>query len=170
MSTTTRLVTTAASPLSDWGKDGLCRQVETEIFFPEGVGGAVTAAVQKAKKVCGSCPVRQECLAWAVRTGQRYGVWGGLSQDERRELAREADVEVQRIQVVYQGRGYKQHPYWPEYPTAAEGIVGKRLREVQALVDRRAAVGEMAVALNTNAQTVKKVLELLASSPKAVTV
>ena len=170
MTTTTRLATTPASPLNDWGPDGLCRQADSEIFFPEGVGGAVTKAVREAKRVCGRCPVREECLAWAVRTGQGYGVWGGLSRNERKALVRDTDVQVKPIHIVYQGRGYKQHPYWPEYRTAAEGIVGKRLREVQALVNRRAAVGEMAVALNTNAQTVKKVLELLASSPKAVTV
>jgi len=66
----------------DWRKQALCAQVDPEIFFP-GKGGST----REAKSVCMACPVRQECLDWAVRTGQPDGVWGGMSVRERREYA-----------------------------------------------------------------------------------
>ena len=57
-----------------WMDDAVCAQVGTEMFFP--IPGGSTAA---AKAVCGTCEVRQECLAFALRTGQRYGIWGGYA-------------------------------------------------------------------------------------------
>jgi len=64
-----------------WLFDGLCTQVDTDLFFPEKGG-----STREAKAVCGRCPVLAECRDWAVATRQRYGVWGGLSERERRAL------------------------------------------------------------------------------------
>lgn len=63
--------------------DGLCRQVDAELFFPEQGGGT-----RDAKRVCGRCPVQQACLDDALATGERFGVRGGLSERERRALAK----------------------------------------------------------------------------------
>lgn len=67
----------------DWRDDALCAQVDPELFFPD-TGGSPVAA----KRVCGRCHVRAECLEYALATCQRWGVWGGMSEQERRKLKR----------------------------------------------------------------------------------
>ncbi len=62
-----------------WAEYGLCAQTDPETFFPE--KGSSTAP---AKAVCQRCPVAVECLEFAVRTGERFGVWGGMSERDRR--------------------------------------------------------------------------------------
>lgn len=69
--------------MSNWADQALCREVDGDLFFPEGQGASSNAA----KKVCGSCTVIDECLAYALREGPFDGVWGGLSAHERRELS-----------------------------------------------------------------------------------
>lgn len=65
-----------------WTVDALCAQVDPDMFFPE-KGGKEAAA---AKRVCGSCDVTAQCLAYALRTGQADGIWGGLSARQRAKL------------------------------------------------------------------------------------
>ena len=65
----------------DWRDRALCAQTDPEIFFPER-GESTTAA----KRVCAGCEVRAECLQEALDRGERFGVWGGLSERERRAL------------------------------------------------------------------------------------
>jgi hypothetical protein len=86
MTTTTGLGTKNASIVApDWDA-ALCRQTDPDLFFPVGIGGAVAAQNEQAKQVCRQCPVRVACLNFALDTGQTSGVWGGLSEAERREL------------------------------------------------------------------------------------
>ena len=61
-----------------------------ELFFPIGNTGPALAQIEEAKKVCNRCDVKEACLAWALESGQDAGVWGGLSEDERRALKRRA--------------------------------------------------------------------------------
>ena len=56
--------------------------------FPIGNTGPALAQIEEAKKVCARCEVRAECLAWALEAGQDHGVWGGMSEDERRAIKR----------------------------------------------------------------------------------
>lgn len=72
----------------DWQLRGLCRDEDPEVFFlPDNARmGEKTKRVNLAKKVCEGCPVIQECLSYALKSQQDYGVWGGMSQDERRRL------------------------------------------------------------------------------------
>lgn len=72
----------------DWRHDALCRDEDPELFFPIGTTGPAAVQVEEAKRVCARCPVTAECLSWALDTGQDAGVWGGLSEDERRALKR----------------------------------------------------------------------------------
>lgn len=65
-----------------WEAEAACRSNDPEIFFPR--SGSASAATQ-AKKVCRGCPVRAQCLQWALETEQPFGVWGGLSESERLE-------------------------------------------------------------------------------------
>ena len=71
-------------PLS-WQERALCAQTDPEAFFPEKGG-----STREAKKVCASCEVRAECLDYALANDERFGIWGGLSERERRKLKRRA--------------------------------------------------------------------------------
>lgn len=65
-----------------WMAEGVCGQTDPEAFFPERGGSN-----REAKRVCKtSCPVREECLEFAVANDEPFGVWGGLSERERRPL------------------------------------------------------------------------------------
>jgi WhiB family redox-sensing transcriptional regulator len=77
-----------ATTVSDWRARSACLQTDPELFFPVGSTGPAVRQVDQAKRVCGSCPVRRECLQWALDERQDHGVWGGLSEDERRALRR----------------------------------------------------------------------------------
>jgi WhiB family redox-sensing transcriptional regulator len=67
---------------------GLCRDEDPELFFPVGTGHVARAQAEDAKAVCRSCPLLAKCLSWALTTGEDHGVWGGLTEQERRELRR----------------------------------------------------------------------------------
>jgi WhiB family redox-sensing transcriptional regulator len=68
-----------------WQERGLCAQTDPEAFFPEKGG-----STREAKKVCLTCDVRQECLEYALAHDERFGIWGGLSERERRKLKKRA--------------------------------------------------------------------------------
>jgi WhiB family redox-sensing transcriptional regulator len=70
---------------ADWTERAVCAQTDPEAFFPEKGG-----SVREAKKVCGGCEVRAECLEYALDHDERFGIWGGLSERERRKLKRRA--------------------------------------------------------------------------------
>lgn len=64
-----------------WQERALCAQTDPEAFFPEKGG-----STREAKKVCTGCEVRSECLEYALAHDERFGIWGGLSERERRKL------------------------------------------------------------------------------------
>ncbi len=72
----------------DWRHHALCRDEDPELFFPIGTTGPAAVQVAEAKVVCQRCSVTEDCLAWALDSGQDSGVWGGTSEDERRVLTR----------------------------------------------------------------------------------
>ncbi|GAB3684674.1 hypothetical protein GCM10027597_34090 [Saccharopolyspora tripterygii] len=72
----------------DWRHDAVCRDEDPELFFPVGNSGPAVLQIAEAKAVCRRCPVASQCLAWALESGQDAGVWGGMSEDERRALKR----------------------------------------------------------------------------------
>jgi WhiB family redox-sensing transcriptional regulator len=72
----------------DWRHRAVCRDEDPELFFPVGNSGPALQQIAEAKAVCRRCPVASECLAWALESGQDAGVWGGMSEDERRALKR----------------------------------------------------------------------------------
>jgi WhiB family redox-sensing transcriptional regulator len=76
------------TPTADWRSRSACLDENPELFFPVGTTGPAVAQVDEAKSICGGCEVRSECLAWALEENQDHGVWGGLSEDERRSLRR----------------------------------------------------------------------------------
>ena len=69
----------------DWQERALCAQTDPEAFFPEKGG-----STREAKRICQSCEVRDECLEYALEHDERFGIWGGLSERERRRLKKRA--------------------------------------------------------------------------------
>ncbi len=72
----------------DWRHRAICRDEDPELFFPVGTSGPALVQIAEAKAVCRRCPVATSCLDWALDSGQDAGVWGGMSEDERRLLKR----------------------------------------------------------------------------------
>lgn len=85
-------------PLSsswDWQQEGLCRKEDPETFFLDYNlrGSEKKRKIEKARSICKECPVRKECLNHALTAPEIYGVWGGLSEEERI--------------LILRGRGFK---------------------------------------------------------------
>jgi WhiB family transcriptional regulator, redox-sensing transcriptional regulator len=72
----------------DWRHNAACRDADPELFFPIGNTGPALLQIDEAKRVCHRCPVMDSCLHWAIDSGQYAGVWGGMSEDERRAMKR----------------------------------------------------------------------------------
>jgi WhiB family transcriptional regulator, redox-sensing transcriptional regulator len=68
-----------------WQERALCAETDPEAFFPEKGG-----STREAKKICTGCEVKAECLEYALANDERFGIWGGLSERERRRLRRRA--------------------------------------------------------------------------------
>lgn len=77
------LLAALAADIGDeaWQAGALCAQADPEAWFPE-----KGASVREPKRICMQCPVRADCLEYAVSRNERWGVWGGLSEHERRPL------------------------------------------------------------------------------------
>jgi WhiB family redox-sensing transcriptional regulator len=71
----------ASSVLPWWHSLALCAQTDSEAFFPE-----KGASAKPAKRICAECPVQTQCLDWALDRGERYGIWGGTTHNERRAI------------------------------------------------------------------------------------
>jgi WhiB family redox-sensing transcriptional regulator len=69
----------------DWQERALCAQTDPEAFFPEKGG-----STREAKRICLGCEVKDECLEYALAHDERFGIWGGLSERERRKLKKRA--------------------------------------------------------------------------------
>jgi WhiB family transcriptional regulator, redox-sensing transcriptional regulator len=74
--------------MDDWREHAACRDEDPDLFFPIGTSGPALLQTEQAKAVCHRCPVRDQCLEWALDTGQSIGVWGGTDENERRALKR----------------------------------------------------------------------------------
>ena len=74
-----------SAEIPGWQERALCAQTDPEAFFPEKGG-----STREAKRICVGCEVRPECLEFALSHDERFGIWGGLSERERRRLKREA--------------------------------------------------------------------------------
>jgi WhiB family transcriptional regulator, redox-sensing transcriptional regulator len=72
----------------DWRHVAACREVDPELFFPIGNSGPALLQIEEAKQVCRRCTVLEDCLRWAIDSGQDAGVWGGMSEEERRAVKR----------------------------------------------------------------------------------
>jgi WhiB family transcriptional regulator, redox-sensing transcriptional regulator len=78
---------TTTAHVPDWRDDAACLdEDDPELFFPVGNGPEAARQTTLAKRVCHRCPAMTACLDWALDLGQDHGIWGGLTEDERRRL------------------------------------------------------------------------------------
>ncbi|MFI6103770.1 WhiB family transcriptional regulator [Streptomyces sp. NPDC093595] len=82
--------------MQNWRNAAACRTEDPDLFFPIGTGGPAMLQTEAAKTVCRRCPVRQQCLEWALENNQDTGVWGGLGEAERRTLRRRSRAAAAR--------------------------------------------------------------------------
>lgn len=78
-----------------WQERALCAQTDPEAFFPEKGG-----STREAKRVCLVCEVRAECLAYALAHDERFGIWGGLSERERRRVKKRSTGDLVAPEVA----------------------------------------------------------------------
>ena len=74
---------------TEWQRQGLCRAGDSSVFFPPAHFERKPereAREARAKTICARCPVREECLSWALAIREPHGVWGGRSESERKQL------------------------------------------------------------------------------------
>ena len=71
-----------------WRATASCCDTDPDLFFPVGTTGIALEQIDEAKTVCNSCPAQLACLEFALRTNQDTGIWGGTSEEERRQLRR----------------------------------------------------------------------------------
>jgi WhiB family transcriptional regulator, redox-sensing transcriptional regulator len=81
-------------PELEWQERALCAQTDPESFFPEKGG-----STREAKRICMTCEVRSPCLEYALANQERFGIWGGLSERERRKLEKERKKDARRAAV-----------------------------------------------------------------------
>lgn len=74
--------------IDEWWSVAACKDAEPELFFPISATAASSQVVKRAKLICASCPVRAACLSYALDHRQEQGIWGGLTEEERRRIPR----------------------------------------------------------------------------------
>ena len=74
--------------MDNWRGRAACRTEDPDLFFPIGTSGPALMQTEQAKAVCRRCPVREQCLAWALDAGPMDGIWGGTTEQERKAMTR----------------------------------------------------------------------------------
>ena len=87
--------------MASWTERAASRGMDTSLFFPEGHTGQFAAENEEIKAICLACPVREDCLIEALNSPEKYGIWGGLDELERRLLRRN---DRRRSRPQYVGR------------------------------------------------------------------
>jgi WhiB family transcriptional regulator, redox-sensing transcriptional regulator len=75
--------------VGEWQAAGACLSADPEIFFPVSGTGAFAAQIQRARSICARCPVRRECLDFAMSSGEMHGIWGGTTPEDRTRTRRQ---------------------------------------------------------------------------------
>lgn len=95
----------------DWRKVAACRDDDPELFFPIGKVGPAAQQAEQAREVCRGCPAIGYCALFAFEAGQDSGVWGGMTEDERRALKRQnPGIDLMAFAQSLQDRFIETHP------------------------------------------------------------
>jgi WhiB family transcriptional regulator, redox-sensing transcriptional regulator len=88
----------------NWRSSGACRSADPDLFFPISRTGPAEKQIARAKTICATCPVREQCLEFALSHDQTYGIWGGTTvedrQRDRRRRRRAAVAAAKRAVTV----------------------------------------------------------------------
>ncbi|HSL25075.1 MAG TPA: WhiB family transcriptional regulator [Acidimicrobiia bacterium] len=87
-----KLIEALAMDELSWQDYANCRGADADLFFPE--RGAST---RKAKSICNACDVKGDCLDYAIFNGEKFGIWGGMSERERRRVRRQRGVAIRKV-------------------------------------------------------------------------
>lgn len=92
----------------NWRDNAACLKKDPELFFPVGEpneGSPALAQANAAKEICNGCEVQETCLQYALETGQDSGVWGGMTEQERRDMKRRNNMRrrIARRSISSQG-------------------------------------------------------------------
>jgi WhiB family transcriptional regulator, redox-sensing transcriptional regulator len=87
---------------TEWRAAGACLTADPDLFFPISTGGVGVKQVARAQQICAGCPVRQECLDFAMRSGEMHGIWGGTTPEERIRQRREQAARRRRARRSWQ--------------------------------------------------------------------
>lgn len=82
------MIQVAVKLLEEWWRTAACRNADPELFFPISATAVSSSDIRRAKQICASCPVSSPCLRYALAHRQEQGIWGGLTDEERRSLGR----------------------------------------------------------------------------------
>ena len=89
-----------AAAYDDWRDHALCSGTDPDLFFPVGTTGHAVVSIDHAKRVCAQCTVTSNCLDFALETNQDSGIWGGLSEEERRQIRRQRAAEARAARIA----------------------------------------------------------------------
>ncbi|MFJ9729499.1 WhiB family transcriptional regulator [Streptomyces sp. NPDC101209] len=83
-----------------WLDKAACGEYDTDLFFPVSLEGPGRLQAERAKAVCETCPVREQCANWAINTAQQHGVWGGMDETELAQAVRGASFAPSHRRVA----------------------------------------------------------------------
>lgn len=131
--------TQAPGERSDWRTHGACRNEDPELHFPVGTSGPAYEQELQAKQVCHRCSVKPTCLEWALGERIEFGVHGGKTEKERRDMLRRGDRKVAQSNTDRQSKARA----FPDRDLEIERLVQAGLRPAQ--IAMRLGVSERAV-------------------------
>jgi WhiB family transcriptional regulator, redox-sensing transcriptional regulator len=113
-------MTTTADNLAEWWTLAACQSADPDLFFPISGAGPARAQVERAKAVCAGCPVLSDCLRYALAAGPLQGVWGGLTEDERR-LLRQREAKARMRASRHSGARARATRFGSAFPPGVTG-------------------------------------------------
>jgi WhiB family transcriptional regulator, redox-sensing transcriptional regulator len=113
-------MTTTADNLAEWWTLAACQSADPDLFFPISASGPARTQVERAKAVCAGCPVRSDCLRYALAAGPLQGVWGGLTEEERR-LQRQREAKARMRASRRSGTRARMTRFGPAFPPGVSG-------------------------------------------------
>jgi WhiB family transcriptional regulator, redox-sensing transcriptional regulator len=113
-------MTTTADNLAEWWSLAACQSADPDLFFPISGAGPARVQVERAKAVCAGCPVRGDCLRYALAAGPLQGVWGGLTEEERR-LLRQREAKARMRAARRSGARVRVTRFGPAFPPGVGG-------------------------------------------------
>jgi WhiB family transcriptional regulator, redox-sensing transcriptional regulator len=113
-------MTTTVDNLAEWWSLAACQSADPDLFFPISGSGPGRAQVERAKAVCAGCAVRSDCLRYALAAGPLQGVWGGLTEEERR-LLRQREAKARMRASRRSGGLGRVARFGPAFPPGVSG-------------------------------------------------